>query len=351
MTLPEVLLAVTWVGVTAYALLGGADFGGGFWDLLAGGARRGGPQRDLIEHSIGPVWEANHVWLVFVLVVLWTAFPQAFAAVASTLSVPLTLAAVGIIARGAAFAFRKAVAEVAPKRLFGAAFALSSVLTPFFLGTVAGAVASGRVPPGNARGDLVTSWWNPTAVLGGVLAVGVCAWLAAAYLTADAARAGQPGLAEQFRRRGLLTGAVVGAVALAGIGVLRADAPVLFDGLTGRALPLVAASALAGVASLWLLWTRRFVAVRVTAALAVAAIVWGWAAGQYPWMLQGQLTIAQAAAGRPVLQAVLGSRLVGALLFLPPLAWLLVLFQRSQGPGGGRRPTGRRRGGALPPGR
>jgi cytochrome d ubiquinol oxidase subunit II len=351
MTLPEILLAVTWVGMTAYALLGGADFGGGFWDLLAGGARQGAARRDLIEHSIGPVWEANHVWLIFVLVVLWTAFPAVFAAVASTLSIPLTLAAVGIIARGAAFAFRKSVAEVRVKRLFGAAFALSSVLTPFFLGTVAGAVASGRVPPGNARGDLVGSWWNPTSLLGGVLAVGVCAWLAAAYLTADAARAGRPELAEWFRRRGLLTGAVVGALALAGIGVLRADAPDLFDGLTGRALPLVAASALAGLASLWLLWTRRFLVVRVTAALAVAAIVWGWAAGQYPWMLQGELTIEQAAAGRAVLQAVLGSLLVGALLFLPPLAWLLVLFQRSQRPGGARRPSGRRPGGALPPGR
>jgi cytochrome bd ubiquinol oxidase subunit II len=333
MTLPEVLLAVTWVGVTAYALLGGADFGGGFWDLLAGGARRGGDQRGLIEHSIGPVWEANHVWLIFVLVVLWTGFPAVFAAVASTLYVPLTLAAVGIIARGAAFAFRKSVAEVALKRLFGAAFALSSVLTPFFLGTVAGAVASGRVPPGNARGDLVGSWWNPTSLLGGILAVAACAYLAAVYLTADADRAGQPGLAEQFRRRGLVTGTVVGAVALAGIGVLRADAPALFDGLTGRALPLVAASALAGLASLWLLWDRRFVAVRVTAALAVAAILWGWAAGQYPWMLQGQLTIQQAAASRAVLQAVLGSLVVGALLFLPPLAWLLVLFQRAQRPG------------------
>jgi cytochrome bd ubiquinol oxidase subunit II len=328
--LAEVLLAVTWVGVTAYALLGGADFGGGFWDLLAGGARGGRGQRALIEHSIGPVWEANHVWLIFVLVVLWTAFPPVFAAVASTLYVPMTLAAVGIIARGSAFAFRKSVAEPAPRRLFGAAFALSSVLTPFFLGTVAGAVASGRVPPGNAAGDLVGSWWNPTSVLGGVLAVGVCAYLAAVYLTADADRAAEPALAEEFRRRALVTGLVVGVIALGGIAVLRADAPVLFAGLTGRALPLIAASALFGLASLWLLLRRRFLAVRVTAALAVAAVVWGWAAGQYPWMLLGALTIEQAAASRPVLEAVLGSLAVGAVLFLPPLAWLFVLFQRGR---------------------
>jgi cytochrome d ubiquinol oxidase subunit II len=328
--LAEVLLAVTWVGVTAYALFGGADFGGGFWDLLAGGTGRGREQRALIEHAIGPVWEANHVWLIFVLVVLWTAFPPVFAAAASTLYVPFTLAAVGVIGRGAAFAFRKSVTELPLQRLFGAAFALSSVLTPFFLGTVAGAVASGRVPPGNATGDLVGSWWNPTSLLGGALAVGACAYLAAAYLTADAARAGQPGLAGAFRRRAIATGLVVGAVAVAGIAVLRADAPVLFAGLTGRALPLVAASALAGLASLWLLVRRRFLAVRVTAALAVAAVVWGWAVGQYPWMLLGSLTIGQAAASRPVVQAVLGSLAVGALLFLPPLAWLYVLFQRGR---------------------
>src|SRR6266511_4406968 len=190
--LPEAqcLLAVMWLGLTLYTLLGGADFGGGCWDLLAGGARRGMPQRKLIEHSIGPVWEANHVWLIFVIVLLWTGFPSVFAAVTSTLYIPLTLAAFGIIARGAAFAFRKASTELWQQRLFGAAFALASVLTPFFLGTVAGGVASGRVPPGLAEGDLLTSWWNPTSVLSGALAVGTCAYLAAAYLCADARREG-----------------------------------------------------------------------------------------------------------------------------------------------------------------
>src|SRR5262245_1180865 len=217
MTLANVLLAITWIGVTAYALLGGADFGGGFWDLLSGGAVAGARRRALIEHSIGPVWEANHVWLIFVLVVLWTAFPPVFAAVASTLYIPLTLAAIGVIGRGAAFAFRKAVQELPLRRLFGGAFALSSVLTPFFLGTVAGGVASGRVPPGNAKGDVLHSWWNPTSVLGGVLAVGVCAYLAATYLTEDATRGDEPDLADQFRDRALITGVVVGVVALAGI--------------------------------------------------------------------------------------------------------------------------------------
>jgi cytochrome d ubiquinol oxidase subunit II len=332
MTLAEVLLTVTWIGVTLYALLAGADFGGGFWDLLAGRAQDGAPQRALIEHSIGPVWEANHVWLIFVLVILWTAFPPVFAAVASTLYIPLTLVAVGVIARGAAFAFRKSVTELPLKRLFGGAFALSSVLTPFFLGTVAGAVASGRVPPGNAQGHPMTSWWNPTSMLGGTLAVGVCAYLAAVYLTADASRQSQAALAEQFRRRALVTGVAVGAVALAGIVVLRADAPRLFDGLTGRALPLIATSAAFGLASLVLLWSRHFTAVRVTAALAVTAVIWGWGVGQYPDMLQGQLTIDQAAASRAVLQAVLASLAVGAVLLTPSLVWLFVLFQQPPRP-------------------
>ncbi len=206
MTAAEALLALMWAGVTAYALFGGADFGAGFWDLLAGGPRRGSAQRQLIEHAIGPVWEANHVWLIFVLVMLWTGFPEAFAAIASSLYVPLTLVAVGVILRGAGFAFRKAVTGVALERLFGATFAASSVITPFFLGTVAGAVASGRVPAGIAEAHPVRSFVNPTSVLGGVLAVVACAYLAAVYLTADARRADDGALVEAFRLRALVSG-------------------------------------------------------------------------------------------------------------------------------------------------
>src|SRR3712207_2510728 len=178
------------VGLIAYGLFGGADFGAGIWDLLAGGTRRGARQRDLIEHSIAPVWEANHVWLIFVLVVLWTAFPRAFAAVVTTLYIPLTLAAFGMIARGAAFAFRKSITTLGMRRFLGAGFAFSSLVTPYFLGAVVGGVASGRVPEGIAAGDVVTSWINPTSVLGGVLSVLVCAYLAAVFLCADARRGG-----------------------------------------------------------------------------------------------------------------------------------------------------------------
>ncbi len=332
MTTAEALLALMWVGVTAYALTGGADFGAGFWDLVAGGPQRGSAQRKLIEHAIGPVWEANHVWLIFVLVVLWTGFPEAFAAIASSLYVPLTLVAVGVILRGAGFAFRKAVTGVALERLFGATFAASSVITPFFLGTVAGAVASGRVPAGIAEAHPLRSFVNPTSVLGGVLAVVACAYLAAVYLTADARRAGDAALVEAFRRRAVVSGIVAGGVALGGIAVLHADAPDLFAGLTGRGAPLVAISAVAGLVSLACVWRRRFLGARVAAATAVTAVLWGWAAGQYPYLLVGEVTIREAAADPATLRAVLLSLIVGAVLFVPALAALFVMAQSETAP-------------------
>ncbi|MEW2360021.1 cytochrome d ubiquinol oxidase subunit II [Spirillospora sp. NPDC029432] len=328
--LHEILLIVLWLGLSAYVLFGGADFGGGVWDLLAGGSERGRPQRALVEHSIGPVWETNHVWLIFVIVVTWTGLPSVFAAIASTLYIPLTLVALGIIARGAAFAFRKASSELWQQRLFGATFAFSSVVTPFFLGTVAGAIASGRVPPGIAAGDLVTSWFNPTSLISGALAVGVAAYLAAVFLTRDAERGGDIELAEAFRRRALIAGAAVGALSALGLLILYADARNVFDELTsGRALPLLIVSILAGLASLALLWRRAYVAVRVTAALAVVGLLWGWGLGQYPHLLPG-VSVEQAAATDAVLAASLGALAVGALLLLPSLWWLYSTFQREE---------------------
>ncbi|MEZ5219123.1 MAG: cytochrome d ubiquinol oxidase subunit II [Ilumatobacteraceae bacterium] len=210
MSAAQAALAVTWIGVTLYALFGGADFGAGFWDLVAGGADRGRSPRRLIERVIAPVWEANHVWLIFVLVMLWTCFPPVFAAVASSLYQPLTLAAVGIILRGAGFAIRKTMHDLVEQRFFGAVFATSSVMTPYALGAVAGAVASGRVPLGNAQADPWTSWVNPTSVLGGVLAVGVCAYVAAVFLCHNAVVAGDDDLVDYFRRRATVTAVAVG---------------------------------------------------------------------------------------------------------------------------------------------
>lgn len=330
MTLAEVVLGVMFVGLIAYGLFGGADFGAGIWDLLAGGTRRGARQRDLIEHSIAPVWEANHVWLIFVLVVLWTAFPGAFAAVVTTLYIPLTLAAFGMIARGAAFAFRKSISTLGMRRFLGASFALSSLVTPYFLGAVVGGVASGRVPAGIAAGDVITSWTNPTSVLGGVLAVLVCAYLAAVFLCADAHREAAEDLADQFRARAIGTAVLTGLIGIAGLFVLRADAPLLFEGLTGRALPVVVLSVVAGVAAFVLLATRRYVPARLASALAVTAILLGWAVAQYPYLLLPEVTIEEAAGGRATLVAMLVALVGGSLILVPALVYLYVLFQRSQ---------------------
>jgi cytochrome d ubiquinol oxidase subunit II len=329
-TAAEAVLAIMWVGLTAYALFGGADFGAGFWDLLAGGTERGRLPRRLIENSIGPVWEANHVWLIFVLVVLWTSFPPAFAAIASTLYIPLTLAALGMIARGAAFAFRHSVDQLALQRFFGASFAFSSMTTPLFLGAIAGGVASGRVPPGIATGDVITSWLNPTSILGGVIAVGVCAYLAAVYLCADAQQHHDLPLVEYFRIRAIATAVLLGAIALAGIAVLRADAPHLVNGLTSRGLVLIVASVVAGIGSIVLLVRRRPGLARVAAALAVITVIWGWAVAQYPYLLQPGLTVQAAAAPDTTLRAMLISLLVGAALLMPSLFFLFALFRRSQ---------------------
>jgi len=329
MTLAEVVLSVMFVGLIAYALFGGADFGAGIWDLLAGGTKRGQRQRDLIEHSIGPVWEANHVWLIFVLVVLWTAFSGAFAAVASTLYMPLTLAAFGMIARGTAFAFRKSITTPGMRRFLGASFALSSLVTPYFLGAVVGGVASGRVPPGIAQGDVVTSWVNPTSALGGVMCVLVCAYLAAVFLCADARREGHEDLAEQLRLRALGTAAVTGVIGLGGIFVLRSDAPQLFDGLTGRGLPIIALSALAGLAAIALLVKRQYLLARIASALAVTAILIGWAVAQYPYVLPPEVTIEAAARGQTTLTAMLVVLGVGSVFLVPALVYMFALFQRS----------------------
>src|SRR5450432_500453 len=237
----DLVAAVLWLGVTIYAVLGGADFGAGLWDLLAGDARRGEAARALIDASIGPVWETNHTWLIFDLVILWSAFPLAFASLMSTLFVPLTLAAFGIILRGSGFVFRKYTRRLARRRAFGATFALSSVITPFFLGTALGGIASGRVPAGNAAGDPWTSWLNPTSLLVDCLAVATGAFVAAVFLVAAARRQGDPDLEHYFRRRALTVGIVAGALSIAGLFVLMADAPALYAGLSGRGLPLVAA--------------------------------------------------------------------------------------------------------------
>src|SRR5215472_5478035 len=213
--------AVLWTGATIYAVFGGADFGAGLWSLLAGGGDRGRRPRELVDWAIGPVWEANHVWLIFTLVVLWTGFPTAFESLFSTLFIPLSLAALGIVLRGAGFAFQHTARRARGRAMAAYFFGFASLLTPFFMGTVVGAIAGERVPVGNEAGNLVTSWLNPLSVVLGVLFVATGAYLSAVFLVHEARRAGTPDLERYFVNRALGAALVAGALAVVGLIALR----------------------------------------------------------------------------------------------------------------------------------
>lgn len=323
-------LVVLGVGVLLYALLGGADFGAGFWDLTAGGAERGARPRALIDRSIGPVWEANHVWLIFCVVVLWTAFPPAFSAIFSTLAIPLGLAVLGIVLRGAGFAYRKVSTRLGVRRVYGATFALASVLTPFFFGAALGGIASGRVPPGNAAGDVWTSWFNPSGIAVGALAVAVCAYLASIYLIVDARRAGDADLERHFTRRAFGAGIGAGILAAVGLVVLRSDSEYVYDRLVGEALPLVIVSAVCGIAVLVLLGLGRTRGTRVLGGATVAAVIGAWGVAQWPYMLPETLTVDAAAGDSSTLGWVLIVFVVAIVLVIPSIFLLFVLDQRSR---------------------
>jgi cytochrome bd ubiquinol oxidase subunit II len=326
MTEADVVTVVLWIAVTLYAVLGGADFGAGFWDLIAGGPERGAQPRALIDRVLTPVWEANHVWLIFMLVVTWTAFPDAFGAIMRTLFVPLFLAALGIVLRGSGFAFRHVVHGVAGQRALGATFALSSVITPFFMGTVVGAIATGQVPA-DGSGDRLDSWTGPACIAIGVLFVANCAYLAAVYLVSEAHAEGDAEMERYFRVRALAGGAAAGGFAALGLLALHGDARDLFDDLFGKALPLVLLSGVCGVATIVQL-ARRGAGARPLAVLAVASVVWGWGVAQRPYILPGVLTIDQAAAPSATLTALFVVFGAAALFVVPAVGLLFRLQQR-----------------------
>jgi cytochrome bd ubiquinol oxidase subunit II len=327
MSRADLAAAILWVGATLYALFGGADFGAGLWDLIAGDAETGERPRALIQRSLTPVWEANHVWLIFILVVLWTAFPDAFGAIMSTLYVPIALAAVGIVLRGAGFAFRKSVRRLRYRRAMGALFALSSVLTPFFMGTVVGAIAAGHVPAAG-NGDAFSSWIQPLPLLTGLLFVLSSAYLAAVFLVADAHRVDDREMEGYFSRRALMAGVVAGAVALGGLVALHSEARYVYDRLIVEGLSLVIASVLCGFGVLGMLLARARRGLRPLAAGAVIAVIWGWGVAQFPYLLPTSLRIDQAAAPDPTLDAVLIVFVIAAVVVLPSLGLLYWLSQR-----------------------
>ncbi|WP_089100736.1 cytochrome d ubiquinol oxidase subunit II [Streptomyces hyaluromycini] len=315
------MAVVLLLAVAAYACGGGTDYGAGFWDLTAGGAARGKRPRRLIDHAMEPVWEVNNVWLIFVLVIMWTGFPVLFQRVFTTMWLPLALAAVGIVLRGAGFALRRPVRRLAGRRLYGAVFAVSSLLTPFFLGAAAGGVASGRATAtATASTD---AWANPTSLLFGLLAVAATATLGAVFLAADARRFAAPDLDRYFRRRAFGALAAVAVLAAVTLFVTHGDAPHVWHGLThGVGLVFVVVAVLATLATAWLLTRPSGAWSRVTAVGVVAAAVIAWGMAQRPYLVPTSLTVAEGAGAHTTLRWLGLVTLIAVVLIVPAVAFL-----------------------------
>ncbi|MCX4695434.1 cytochrome d ubiquinol oxidase subunit II [Streptomyces sp. NBC_01408] len=317
----DLVAFVLLLAVAAYACAGGTDYGAGFWDLTAGGAERGKRPRWLIDHAMAPVWEVNNVWLIFVLILMWTGFPVLFQTVFTALWLPLALAAVGMVLRGAGFALRKPSRRLARRRLYGAVFAIASLLTPFFLGAAVGAIATGRIAPGTeASAD---AWATPASLLFGLLTVAATALLGAVFLTADAARFDAPDLVGYFRLRAL---AGLVAVALMAVGVLlvtRGDAPHVWHGLThGAGLVLAIVSAVFFAATGLLVLRGQARSARFGCVGTVAAAVFAWGLAQRPYLIPTSLSVADAAGDSQTLAWLTVVSLV-ALLLIAPAVFLL----------------------------
>ncbi len=328
MSKADVVAVILVAGAALYATFGGADFGAGIWELLASRSRDRelrGRIEERVTRSLGPVWEANHVWLIFTLVVLWTGFPDAFAPIMQTLYLPLALAAVGIVLRGSGFAFGHTFGDEAARRA-NVVFAVASVITPFFLGCVVGAIAAGDVVAGGEGSAL--GWFGPLPVLIGVLFVSSCAYIASVFLLDDCRRAGDTELESYFLRRSVAAAVVTGALAAVGLIVLRADARPIFDGLLNEGLPFVIASLLLGLLTLAGLlrgWSR---ALRPLAIGAVLAVVAGWAVAQYPYLLPETLTVNDGAGAEPALTALIIVFVLALAIVGPALVLLFRLAQK-----------------------
>ncbi len=327
MTAADGLMVVLFAGLAAYAVLGGADFGAGLWDLS-----RNRRQRDLVARAVGPVWEANHVWLIFVVITLFSGFPELFAGLARALAGPLSVALLGIVLRGAAFVFRQYGAPhggpaVRGTVLWGRVFAICSLATPFALGTAGAAMLEGG-PVADGSAGLWRPFVTPLALLGGLLATACCTYLAAVYLARDAERAGATDLVGRLRRRALGSAAVAGGLAATGLVSLPPHAAAE---LRGVALPAVAVSAGCGVAALVLLGLRRYSIARIAAAGAPTGLLAGWALAVHPTALTGGPTLAEAAAADSIAGPILGVLLAGLAIVLPSYFVLLrVLRVRSE---------------------
>jgi len=326
----EVVAAILWLALTAYAVLAGADFGGGVWELLATGPRAR-EQRRAVAEAMGPVWEANHVWLIFMIVGLFTAFPRAFGIVSLALYVPFTIALIGIVLRGAAFAFRahgrEAVGEVSA---WGVAFGAASVVAPFFLATGVAAVASGSIRVAGDRliSDYTAGWTTPFALVLGLLAVAMCAYLAATYLMVETE--GTP-LEADFRRRAIAAGLVSGVLALGALFVAGQSGRYLVSALLGRGFPLLAVALINGPIALAAVWFSKPRIARFAVAAQVAFVLWAWIVGLWGYLIYPDVTVNEASAPSSTLTPLLVVIGVGMVFLLPSL-WLLFRVFKSRNP-------------------
>lgn len=322
---------LTLVAVVAYGVLGGADFGGGVWDAVASGPRRH-EQRDAIARAMGPVWEANHVWLIFVVVLLFSGFPVAYSALSVGLFTPFHLVLLGIILRGAAFVFRayspqsgRAVDAGTGARRWGVVFGAASVITPMLLGMCLGAVSAGglHLVDGDVRLDGVP-WLAPVSLAIGAFALALCAYLAAVFLAYET----EAELSEDFRTRALWAGTAVVALSVLMLPLLVRQAPHLWDGLTaGRTLPVLVAGGIAALASGWWLRTRHYRLARLAAVTQVGCLLAGWGLAQYPYIVYPDITLFSAAAPDPTLRFILYSTPLGMAVLLPSLWYLFRVFK------------------------
>ena len=327
--LAELCAGVILVSLVVYALLAGGDFGAGVWDLLASGPRAQ-RQRDVIADAIAPIWEANHVWLIIVVVMLFTAFPSAFAVLMTALHIPITLMLIGIVLRGSSFVFRKYDAQRDPvQQRWGRIFAISSVLTPLLLGVVAGAISTGgiRVDDGIVTSGFVSPWLGAFPLAVGIFALLQFAFLAAVYLTLETTDAD---LREDFRARALWTAIALGGAAATVLLLSRSRAPIVWDDLTAgpAAIALHAVTGLAALTAIAALVARRWRVAVLAAAIQVALILVGWGFALGPWLVPGELTIRDAAAPDPTLRLLLIVLGGGGIVLLPAFAYLYLTFKR-----------------------
>lgn len=326
MVLADVIAFAMLTALVLYVLLGGADFGGGIWDLLATGPRAR-EQRRAIEAAIAPVWEANHVWLILVIVLLFTCFPLAFSVASIALHVPLTLMLFGIVLRGSAFVFRQYGGKEHDSR-WGMVFAVASLITPFFLGICLGAITAGgiRVEDEMVVSSLYEPWLGAFPVAVGAFTLVLCAYLAAVYLTAE--NAADEGLLRDFRFRAIVTSVAVALMAVL-VASVSNEAPHFRAALLGSwwSVPLQIATALAALVALLALWTHRYELARIAAIAQVAFIVFGWGLAQRPYLIAPDVEIHEAAAPPLTLRLVAWALALGSLVLFPSLSGLLRIFK------------------------